>query len=211
MAQIFHPLTNSLSKASLFGAAAFAAGAVGLLGVVERSSWTTRRGFVREQPVPFSHDHHVGELGIDCRFCHASVETAAFAGMPATDVCMTCHSHVWRDSPLLEPVRASLANDRPLAWSRVYDLPDYAFFDHGVHVAKRIGCSTCHGRLDRMALASRETTLHMEWCLDCHRDPSRYVRSEEDVFRMDREAAGERPVRAEERSPQITDCSVCHR
>ena len=143
MAQIFHPSTNTLSKASIFGAVFIIGGLIWGVTIFNRSSYVTQAGVAREQPVPFSHKHHVGGMGIDCRHCHTSVETSAFAGIPATEVCMSCHSQIWVDSPMLEPVRASFRTGKPLEWSRVHDLPDFVYFDHSIHIKKGVGCATC--------------------------------------------------------------------
>jgi hypothetical protein len=169
-----------------------------------------------EQPVPFSHKHHAGGEGIDCRYCHSSVEDSAFAGMPPTETCMSCHSQIWADSPILEPVRASFRNGEPLRWTRVYQLPDFVYFDHSIHVYKGIGCSTCHGRVDQMPLTFRANALQMDWCLGCHREPERSVRPRELVFQMDYKppvdqlALGRRLV-AEYKIQKLTDCYTCHR
>ncbi len=216
MPQIFHPSTNTISKVSLFALVLLPAAGLVLAGAIQRSPWVTRDEVVRDQPVPFSHEHHVGEDGIDCRFCHSSVEESAFAGMPSTEVCMNCHSHVWADSPMLAPVRDSFRRDEPLAWTRVHDLPDFAYFDHGIHVASGVGCVECHGRVDRMPLLFRAATLQMEWCLDCHRDPAPHLVPRERVFDVawepeeDRRALGER-LMAEYGIESATDCSDCHR
>jgi hypothetical protein len=219
MSQIFHPSTNTFSRVTIFGAV-FALGALAwIAGEVQRSPYVTEAGMARVQPVPFSHRHHVGGIGIDCRYCHTTVETGAFAGIPPTQTCMNCHSQLWLDSPTLEPVRASWRSDRSLVWTRVHDLPDFVYFDHSIHVAKGVGCATCHGRVDRMPLTWREHTLHMEWCVDCHRHPERAVRPRAEVFRMDwqppadQEAVGRRLV-AEygiAGPEQLTSCSTCHR
>ncbi len=216
MAQIFHPGTNTLSKASIFGAVFILGGLIWVSTVFERSSYVTQAGVAREQPVPFSHKHHVGGMGIDCRYCHTSVETSAFAGIPATEICMTCHSQIWADSPMLEPVRASFRSGKPLEWSRVHDLPDFAYFDHSIHIKKGVGCATCHGRVDQMPLMWREKTLHMEWCLECHRAPEQFVRPRQYVFRMDWEPPADqlslgRRLVEEYRIQSLTNCSVCHR
>jgi hypothetical protein len=216
MAQIFHPSFNTLSKVSLFvvvlglGAGAWA------WDRLLRSSYTTRVDIARTQPVPFSHKHHVAGIGIDCRFCHTSVEDSAFAGMPATKTCMSCHSMVWADAPVLELVRESYRTDRPIEWVRVHDLPDFAYFDHSIHVAKGIGCTTCHGQVDEMPLTWMANTLNMDWCLGCHRDPVAHVRPREDVFRTDwRPDSSTRAERDElvERYhvESLTDCYTCHR
>jgi hypothetical protein len=185
-----------------------------------RSAYVTEVGVAREQPVPFSHKHHVSGLGIDCRYCHTTVEQAAFAGMPSTHTCMTCHSQIWTDSPMLAPVRESLQTDRSIAWTRVHDLADFVYFNHSIHVKQGIGCVSCHGRVDRMPLIWREHTLYMEWCLDCHRQPERFVRPREQVFNL----AWQAPSESEQltlgrqlvetykiQTHQLTDCSICHR
>jgi hypothetical protein len=219
MAQIFHPVANTIARVSIFGAVFFVGGALWLMGAVERSPYVPRQDVVREQPIPFSHRHHVAGLGIDCRYCHTSVEVAASAGMPSTKTCMTCHSQVWVDAPMLEPVRSSYAEDRSIEWARVHDLPDFVYFDHSIHVAKGVGCATCHGPVDQMPLAWRENTLNMEWCLECHREPERFIRPPEAVFDMGWEPpadAGERDLLSlrlvdEHHVASKTSCSVCHR
>jgi hypothetical protein len=184
MAQIFHPSTNTIAKASIFGAAFFILAAFWVLGQIVRSSYFTGVEDPIDQPVPFSHEHHVAGLGIDCRYCHVSVEDAAYAGMPATKTCMTCHSQIWTNAALLEPVRASWRNDTPIQWNRVHDLPDFVQFNHGIHVQKGIGCYECHGKVDGMPLMWKANSLHMDWCLDCHRAPEKHVRPRDQVFVM---------------------------
>ncbi len=140
-----------------------------MLYAIELSPIYTRVNEAREQPVPFSHKHHAGELGIDCRYCHTSVEKSSFAGLPPTQTCMTCHSQIWTNAPMLEPVRASYRDDKSIAWTRVNALPDFVYFDHSIHVSKGIGCTTCHGQVAEMPLTWKANTLYMSWCLDCHR------------------------------------------
>ncbi len=216
MAQIFHRSTNTLSKLSIFGAVFIVAALLWTIAIINRSSYVTQAGVAREQPVPFSHKHHVSGIGIDCRYCHTSVEVSSFAGLPSTDTCMSCHSQIWADSPMLEPVRASFRTNQSIQWTRVHDLPDFVFFNHSIHVKKGIGCATCHGRVDQMPLMWQAQSLQMEWCLDCHRHPERYVRPREQVFNMaweppaDRLALGEKLVK-EYKIQRLTDCSVCHR
>lgn len=216
MSQIFHPSTNTISRVSLFGAV-FVIGLAGWAAMaIDRSAMVTREGIIIEQPVPFSHDHHVGEAGIDCRYCHATVEESSFAGMPSTSTCMNCHSILFDDAEMLEPVRASQRTGEPLAWNRVYDLPDFVYFDHSIHVAKGIGCTTCHGEIDEMPLTVKAASLKMEWCLDCHRDPLEHVRPREAVFDVDWDPATlsqeERERLAEEyHLTSEMSCSVCHR
>jgi len=216
MAQVFHRGTNTLSRISIFGALLVAGAGAWVVDAVQRSPYLTEVRVAREQPVPFSHEHHVKGLGLDCRHCHTTVEESTFAGIPPTKTCMSCHSQIWADSPLLEPVRASFRNNLPLEWTRVHDLPDFVYFNHSIHVKKGIGCSTCHGRVDQMPLTWRTQTLYMDWCLDCHRQPERYVRPREQVFNMaweppqDQLALGAKLVRTY-RIRSLTDCSVCHR
>src|SRR5205809_3661070 len=143
MAQIFHPSTNTLSRVSILGAVFILGGLLWLMAALNRSSYATEEGVARQQPVQFSHEHHAGGLGIDCRYCHTTVEVSSFAGIPATEVCMNCHRQIWSDSAMLEPVRASYRSGQPLRWNRVYDLPGFAYFDHSIHIHKGVGCVTC--------------------------------------------------------------------
>jgi hypothetical protein len=216
MSQTFHRSTNTLSKVSIFGALFVVAGGLWLTLAVNRSSYVTQAGVARDQPVPFSHQHHVGGMGIDCRYCHTSVEREAAAGIPPTKTCMNCHSQIWAQSPTLEPVRESFRTDRSIPWVRVHDLPEFAYFDHSAHVNRGVGCSTCHGRVDRMPLVYQASSLLMEWCLDCHRRPERYLRPQEEVFNpayeppADQLALGRDLVARYEVRPR-TSCSTCHR
>jgi len=169
-----------------------------------------------QQPIPFSHKHHVGDDGIDCRYCHWSVEKSAFAGIPSADVCLSCHSQLFSDAPLLEPLRAAARTGMPLHWVRVHDLPDFVFFDHSIHVAKGVGCVECHGRVDRMARIERVASLEMQWCLSCHRDPAPHLRRPQDVFDMASRPPRDPQVRASLAAhllprQRLTDCSTCHR
>ncbi len=216
MAQIFHRSTNTLSKLSIFGAVFFLAGLGGVASLIIRSGYYTQIYTSREQPVPFSHKHHAGGLGIDCRFCHTSVETSSFAGIPPTKTCMGCHSQIWADSPTLEPVRASFRSDQSIPWVRVHKIGDFVYFNHSIHVNKGVGCATCHGRVDQMPLTQRANTLLMEWCINCHKHPEQYVRPREQVFNMAYEPPenqaelGARLV-GEYKISKLTDCSTCHR
>ena len=151
---------------------------------VDRSPYMTGAFMVRDQPIPFSHKHHVNDIGIDCRFCHTSVETSDFAGLPSTKTCMTCHSRLWTDAQILEPLRKSWRDDKPLQWTRVHNLPDFVYFSHQIHVNKGIGCVTCHGQVDQMPLMWQEQTLQMKWCLQCHYNPEKYLRPRDKVFDM---------------------------
>jgi hypothetical protein len=216
MSQVFHPSTNTISKVSIFGAVFILAGLGWLVLQIARSSYVTQAHVARPQPVPFSHKHHVAGIGIDCRYCHTTVEESAFAGIPPTKTCMNCHSQIWADSPTLEPVRESYRTDVSLEWTRVHDVADFVYFDHSIHISKGVGCVTCHGRVDQMPLAWKVETLQMEWCLDCHRNPELYVRPRDQVFSMDWEPDEDQRLLGarlmEEYNIQTsTDCSVCHR
>jgi Cytochrome c7 and related cytochrome c len=216
MSQIFHRSTNTLSKASIFGAIFVAGGALWVILEVNRSPYVTRAFEAREQPVPFSHAHHVGGIGIDCRYCHTSVDKSAFAGIPPTRTCLNCHAQVWNQSPTLEPVRASFRDDTSIEWTRVHDLPEFSYFNHSAHVNKGIGCSSCHGRVDKMPLTWQEKSLQMEWCLQCHRQPEKFVRPQSEVYNIayvppaDQLALGRRLVK-EYGIKTRTSCSACHR
>lgn len=218
MAQIFHPSTNTVSKVTIFGAVFLIGGLLWLLAELNRSSYVTQANVVRPQPVPFSHKHHVSGLGIDCRYCHTAVEQSAFAGIPSTATCMNCHSQIWTNSPMLEPVRESYRTGQPLRWMRVHNLAEFTYFDHSIHVNKGVGCGTCHGPVDQMPLVWQEKSLLMEWCLDCHRNPERYLRPREEVFNMAWSAPANQSELGMElvrkynvRTEQLTDCSICHR
>src|SRR6266705_2757427 len=184
MSQIFHRSTNTLSRATIFGAVFVVAALLWVAMEVQRSSYVTYAGVVKPQPVAFSHQHHVTGLGIDCRYCHTSVEVSSFAGIPPTKTCMNCHAQIWSNAPLLEPVRESYRSGQSLIWTRVNDLPDFVYFNHSIHIAKGVGCNTCHGPVDRMPLMYNQASLQMEWCLDCHRAPEKNLRPREQVFNM---------------------------
>ena len=213
--QIFHRSTNTISRVSIFGGVFILAAGLFLTLVFARSSYSTRKGLVLEQPVPFSHDHHTAALGISCLYCHSTVEKSSFAGIPATSTCMNCHSQIWNESPMLEPVRDSFASGRPIEWTRVYDLPDYVYFDHSIHVAKGFGCVTCHGRVDQMPLLYRAETLQMEWCLTCHRDPERFVRPKDEIYNLEWKARDQAALGAQLAAEydlrSLISCSTCHR
>ena len=214
--QIFHRSTNTLAKVSIFGALFAVGGGLWLTLEVNRSPYVTQAGVARIQPVQFSHQHHVGGMGLDCRYCHTSVEKAAMAGIPPTQTCINCHSQIWSTSPELEPVRESFRSGKSLEWVRVHDLPEFAYFNHSAHVNKGVGCSTCHGRVDRMPLVWQEASLQMEWCLACHRAPERFVRPQAEVFNAayepppDQLELGRKLVKEYGLKPR-TSCSTCHR
>src|SRR5688572_1651316 len=215
MPQIFHRSANTIARVSIFGALFFVAGLLYLAYQIDRSPWVTQVNVAREQPIQFSHERHVAGNGIDCRYCHTSVESSRFAGIPPTKTCMNCHSEVFANAPFLQPVRTSFEAGTPIEWTRVHDLPDFVFFDHSIHVKKGVGCTTCHGPVDRMPLMWQEKSLQMEWCLDCHRQPERYVRPRSAVFAVNYEAPpdqdqlGARLVE-EYQIQKLTACSTCH-
>ncbi len=220
MPQIFGRSANSIARLILIGAPVGVV--VGILAAViyVRGEGVTDVGIAIEQPVPFSHAHHVGGLGIDCRYCHSSVETSSFAGLPPTETCMTCHSQLWTNAAMLEPVRASLRENKPIHWRRVHDLPDYVYFNHSIHVAKGVPCQACHGRVDRMPLMRKAENLTMGWCIACHRDPALHLRPRAAVFEMgwtppngvSRRALGARLMRQYRiHDKNLTNCTICHR
>ena len=195
MAQIFDRSSNALARASLVltGLIVIALGVT--LDQLQRSPWVTRQGQRPEQPVPFSHKHHVTGLGLQCQYCHTSVEKSSYAGIPPTKTCINCHAQIWTNAALLQPVRDSWATGQSLPWIKVHDLPDYVYFSHQIHVNKGIGCESCHGRVDQMPLMYAQNTLQMEWCLDCHRNPAKNLRPTSQIYNMAWEApAPDRPV-----------------
>ncbi len=230
--QIFPRSTNPMSRASIFGLVFVVAAAFWVLAQLQRSPYITYAGVRKNQPVPFSHQHHVTGLGIDCRYCHTSVETSGFAGIPPTKTCMNCHSQIWTNAPMLEPVRASYRSGESLQWTRVNQLPDFVYFNHSIHVTKGVGCNDCHGQVDQMPLMYQDQSLQMEWCLNCHRAPEKFLRPRDQVFNMryqqptaaqpvqidgqtytDQNALGLALVKKYQlRTEQdITSCNTCHR
>jgi hypothetical protein len=218
MAQIFHPSMKVISRASIVVALIVLSALSWAAIEIYEAGYTTEVNVPRVQPVPFSHEHHVDGLGISCEYCHTSVEQSPFAGIPPTYTCMTCHSQIWNTSPLLAPVRESYRTKMPLHWIRVNDLPDFVYFDHSIHIHKGIGCVTCHGRVDHMPLMWKKNTLFMKWCLDCHRQPEKYIRPRAEVLNMDwvppgdQLALGRKLVKEYDvQVKRISDCSTCHR
>ena len=184
MAQVFDRSSNALARFSLVltGVIVIALGVT--LDQLQRSPWVTRQGQRPDQPVPFSHKHHVEGLGLQCQYCHTQVEKAAYAGIPPTKTCINCHAQIWTNADLLEPVRQSWATGASIQWIRVHDLPDYVYFNHEIHVNKGIGCASCHGRVDQMPLMYQQNTLQMEWCLNCHRNPAVNLRPTSEIYNM---------------------------
>jgi hypothetical protein len=217
--QIFHRSFNTVARVTLFGGLLAVGAIAGLVYQIHRSPYSNQAFVAHEQPVQFSHKHHVGDVGLDCRYCHTSVEESSFAGIPPTKTCMNCHSQLFQTSPYLEPVRESFRSGKPLQWRRVHDLPDYVYFNHSIHVNKGVGCVTCHGRVDLMPLTWQVTSLRMEWCLECHRQPEKYLRPRAEVYNLtwepppDQLAQGRQLARQYKVLPPavITSCSTCHR
>lgn len=222
MPQIFTASADTRLRLAVLLAVLLMVGGVLLVGGYMNSSYATLVGWVRDQPVPFSHEHHVGGLGIDCRYCHTSVEESARASLPPTHVCMTCHSQIWTGAPMLAPVRESLASGKPLEWHRVARVPDYVYFNHSIHIARGVPCVECHGRVDKMPLLAAAKPFQMQWCLSCHRDPAPHLRPPAEVTRMDwsdwdthseeHRLYGERMVKKYGIEPaRLDDCNTCHR
>lgn len=226
MPQIFHRSSNSIAKVSIVGALIVVGGVLTVLFTINRTPYIAKNKLAAVQPVPFSHEHHVRGIGIDCRYCHASVETQGFAGIPASRTCMTCHSQIFTDAPILEPLRESFKNDKPLAWVRIHDTPDFVYFNHSIHINKGVACATCHGPVEKMPLMWKENTLNMEWCINCHRHPERQIGPREAVFlpkdkgdEMLRQLAGDGKnvdevrlrLAKEYNVVSKMDCSTCHR
>jgi Cytochrome c7 and related cytochrome c len=232
MGQLFHPNTNTLYRFAFFGGVVIAIALLWFVEMMQRSTYYSDRGVVHPQPVPFSHQHHVGGLGLDCRYCHTSVEESSFAGMPPTKTCMNCHAQMWTNSEMLRPIRESYRSGIPLHWTRTNDLPDYVFFNHSIHIHKGIGCNDCHGPVDRMPMMYAHATLQMEWCLNCHRSPEKFLRPRAEVFNMRyQQPTSLDPVNLDGRAftdqrvlgnylkskyhlrsvQDITSCNTCHR
>ena len=218
MAQVFPRSANWASKASILVGLVLVGSILGIALNINRIYFVNQVNVPIDQPVPFSHKHHVTGMGIDCRYCHTTVEESAFAGIPPTETCMTCHSQIWTEAPILEPVRASFRDNVPIEWNRVHDLPDFAYFNHSIHVNQGIGCQSCHGRVDQMPLMWKAESLNMEWCLDCHRDPAQYIRPRDQVFNMNYQEPADQEVLGAQlvaeygvQTSQLTNCSICHR
>ncbi|HSK71064.1 MAG TPA: cytochrome c3 family protein [Pyrinomonadaceae bacterium] len=219
MAQVFNRSANNVAKISLVVAAILAGTAFYVYTQVARSSYLTGAFIEKQQPVQFSHKHHTGDDGIDCRYCHTTVETTATAGMPPTQTCMNCHNQLFADQPYLEPIRESFRENIPIQWERVHDLPDYVYFNHSIHVAKGVGCSTCHGQIDNMPAVFQVNTLQMEWCLSCHRQPENFIRPKSEIYNTNWSDGDLSPeqrqtlktnykIRGKE---ELTNCNICHR
>jgi hypothetical protein len=218
MAQIFRPYADTVARLILLSIVIMPFVGTGVAYWAMRSEYITNRSITLNQPVPFSHQHHVGGLGLDCRYCHTDVETSPVAGIPPTHTCMTCHSQLYTQTQMLAPVRASLADNQPIRWNKVNKLPDYVYFDHSIHIAKGVGCTTCHGPVARMPLMRQAAPLTMGWCLNCHRNPAPYLRPATAVFDPDWKPPADQATQGlmllahnHIDTSHLTDCSVCHR
>ncbi len=220
MAQVFSRSANNIAKISLVVAAILAGTAFYVYTQVSRSSYITGRYLEKQQPVQFSHKHHVGDDGIDCRYCHSTVETSASASLPPTQTCMNCHNQIWSDSPYLEPVRASFRDNTPIQWERVHDLPEFAYFNHSIHIAKGVGCASCHGDIANMPAVYQENTLQMEWCLSCHRNPAPNIRPKSEIYNTswnpsnitpEQQLEVDEKIKSLRSKEMLTSCSTCHR
>src|SRR5580765_1081816 len=194
MAQLFHRSANTLARASILGVVLLLSAVGAALMEFQRSPYVTAQHIAPEQPVPFSHQHHAAGLGLDCRYCHTSVEESSFAGIPPTKTCMNCHAQIWTNAALLEPVRESFRSGKSLEWSRVNQVPNFVYFNHSIHINKGVGCNTCHGPIDKMPLVYQYASLQMEFCLDCHRAPEKYLRPRSEVFNMRYESPAHNPL-----------------
>jgi hypothetical protein len=213
MVSLFPPWSNTALRIAIALVVLGAVGGICALFIFVRTPWRRKEFEALDQPVAFDHRHHTQDDGIDCRYCHTTVEKAATAGVPSTDVCMGCHNQVWNQSPILEPVRHSYFSRMPLRYNRVYDLPDFVYFDHSVHVNHGVGCASCHGRVDQMARVYQVPSLTMEWCLDCHRAPEKRLRPVDQVTNMRYRPDEDRSVdiAAQLHVQSLTNCSTCHR
>jgi len=217
MNQIFHPSMNTVARVSIIGGVLLVTVLAAGWYFFVRSPFMTGVNIAVEQPIPFSHQHHVDEVGIECRYCHTSVENSAFAGVPPTQTCMTCHSQLFTDAEMLAPVRASYATGEPIKWNRLHDLSDFVYFNHSIHVNNGVGCETCHGRVDQMRLTYKAEPMFMEWCIQCHRAPEKYIRPLDEIYNMGYEPENQLAMGTQLvaeygiETGRLDDCSICHR
>jgi len=216
---LFSPRSNTIARASLIALPLLLILVVGGLVIYGESSAVTNVGVAVPQPVAYPHNLHVAVLGLDCRYCHDSVDKSSFADIPSTETCMTCHSQIALTNPALAPVRVSWQNGTPIQWTRVNQLPDFVYFDHEIHVDKGVGCETCHGRVDQMTTDVKANSFYMSFCLDCHRNPAKYLRPLDKVTTMGYKPAGDQLVIGAQLMKeynilppsQLINCSICHR
>lgn len=217
MPQIFKSSANSFARTSIVLAVVILGALAGVVvELIADSRYASRQGAAREQPIPFSHTHHVGSMGIECRYCHTGVENSQHAVVPPTKTCMNCHSQIWVNSSTLEPVRESYRTNQSIKWTKVHDLPDYVYFNHSIHVKKGVGCETCHGRVDKMPIMYQQSNMQMRWCVECHREPEKFVRPREFITKMGYEPAEPQEVLGpklvkEYNIQKLETCWTCHR
>lgn len=219
MSQIFHRSSNLAIRMAVISLGALAVATASGAVLAFWSPWVTAVNENVPQPVQFTHNHHTAGLGIDCRFCHFSVEQSSSAGIPPTKVCMNCHTQLWSDSEILEPVRESWRTEKAIQWNKVHNLADFAYFNHSIHITKGIGCAECHGRIDKMPGIHQVNTLQMRWCLECHTEPEKFVRPKEEVFNMAYEHPKDSAEHLEQGRQLVeaynihskVSCSTCHR
>ena len=216
MAPLFPKGSNTIARVSIAAFTLLVVFGAFVFDLIYKGLYVTNQNVPREQRVPFSHKHHVSGLGIDCRYCHTTVETSSFAGYPPLKTCMSCHSQIWTGASMLNPIRQSFRTGRPFMWVRVNQLPGYVYFDHSIHIAKGIGCTSCHGPVGDMPLTWAGADLHMKWCLDCHRHPEAQVRPRDQVFNVNyRRPANQgelgRRLVAEYHIQRKIECYTCHR
>ena len=216
MPQLFRPSSNTIARVSIVAVITLLGSTLAVGYIMDRGPWNTSVRFAPEQPIPFSHKHHVKDDGIDCRYCHTSVENSSFAGLPPTETCMTCHSQIWNNATVTQPIRDSWASGQSIVWQRVHKLPDFVYFNHSIHINKGIGCSACHGQVSEMPLMYKVNTLNMNWCVNCHRNPAQFIRPMSEVFNVDyvypanQAELGAKLVK-EYHVKSLTDCVTCHR
>jgi hypothetical protein len=216
MASVFPPWSNTASRVAVVAAAALGFAALAAPMIWVRTPWARNQYLVEDQPLEFDHRHHVRDVGIDCLYCHNTARRAATAGVPSTEKCMGCHDQIWSRSPMLDVVRRSYFSGASIPWNRVHQLPEYVYFNHAIHVNKGFGCASCHGRVDQMPAVYQVATLTMGFCLDCHRNPERYIRPESEITNMawsagDAQVELGRKLVRDGQIRSVTTCSGCHR
>ena len=216
MSLLFRPRHNTLAHVTLFVLAAGALGTIGGLMIYVRTPYARMMEDPIEQPLQFDHRHHTRDEGIDCRYCHNTVDRSPNASIPPTSLCLNCHSQVWNKSPYLEPIRKSFIENKPMVLNRVYKVPEFVYFNHSIHVNKGVGCVTCHGRVDQMAAVEKVTPLTMGWCLECHRDPAKNLRPRDQITNMTWKPEGDpvettRVLAAQNEVHTRISCTTCHR
>ena len=218
LSQLFGPQANWMARTFLIGTPILLLLIFVVAEAVDDSGYVTGENIFKDQPVPFSHQHHVGELKVDCRYCHIQVENSALAVVPPASVCLTCHSQIWKNAPMLSPVHASAAKNEPIHWQKVTEVPQFVYFNHSIHISKGVACTTCHGDVSTMPLTREAHPMHMKFCVDCHRDPAPHLRPQDEIFSPEKSelsddsllARGKDLMQKNNVHPS-TDCFTCHR